>query len=107
MFIYGILFGMAKNTKTKAKATGRKRATLENTDGIYFLKLVMYLILGSFWIKITDGSTVQIPIPIGLVLGLVFAAHDKVQLDRKIGFAILLVAMLVGFWAPFGVYVAI
>lgn len=97
---------MAKTTK-KPKPTRRRKVVPENTDGIYFLKLVMYLILGSFWLKITDGNSVQIPIPIGLMLGLVFAAHDKVQLDRKIGFAILLVAMLVGFWAPFGIYIAI
>ncbi len=96
-----------KQAKTKGKVKRTRRAAPQNTDGIYFLKLVMYLILGSFWLKITDGQSVQIPIPLGFMLGLVFAAHDNVQLDRKIGFAILLVAMLVGFWAPFGIYIAI
>jgi hypothetical protein len=81
-----------------------KKSANKELDSIYFLKLVMYLILGSLWVKITDGETVQLPIPVGLMLGLVFAAHDHVQLDRKIGFAVLLVAMLIGFWAPFGIY---
>ena len=76
-------------------------------DAIYFLKLVVYLILGSLWLKITDGYSMQIPIPLGFLIGIVFASHDHIQLDRKIGFAILLVAMFIGFWAPFGIYVLI
>ena len=87
---------MAKKTKTK-------KADRE-PDAIYLLKLVVYLILGSFWLKITDGYAVQLPIPVGFIIGIVFASHDHIQLDRKIGFAVLLVAMLVGFWAPFGIY---
>ncbi len=96
-----------KKSPARLRLRSRVRKEPQTPDGIYFLKLVMYLILGSLWVKITDGNTVQLPIPVGLLLGLVFAAHDKVQLDKKIGFAILLVAMLVGFWAPFGIYIAI
>lgn len=82
-----------------------KKPTAKEPDSIYFLKLVVYLILGSLWVKISDGQTSQTPIPAGFLLGLVFASHDHIQLDRKVGYAILLVAMLVGFWAPFGIYV--
>ena len=85
--------------KTKSKITD------SSVDMVYFLKLTVYLILGSLWLKITDGQTTQIPIPVGFFIGLALAAHDHVQLDRKIGFAVLLIAMLVGFWAPFGIYV--
>jgi len=77
------------------------------TDSLYFLKLVVYLILGSLWVKVTNGDTVQVPIPVGFMIGLVMAAHDHVQLDRKVGFAVLLVAMLIGFWVPIGIYVLI
>lgn len=86
---------------TKAK----QKVAQNELDAIYFLKLVVYLLLGSLWLKITDGQTTQIPIPIGFMIGLVFASHDHIQLDRKVGYAVLLVAMLVGFWAPFGIYV--
>jgi hypothetical protein len=86
---------MAKNRKARAR---------QELDSVYFLKLVVYLVLGSLWLKITDGENIQVPIPIGLMFGLVLAAHDHLQLDRKIGYAILLVAMLIGFWAPFGLY---
>lgn len=88
--------------KKKLKNTPQPQQEL---DSIYFLKLVVYLMLGSFWIKITDGQSIQVPIPIGLLIGLVFASHDHIQFDRKIGYAVLLVAMLIGFWAPFGIYI--
>jgi hypothetical protein len=83
----------------------KKKLTANELDSIYVLKLVVYVILGSLWLKITRGQDVQIPIPIGFFIGLVFASHDHVQLDRKIGYAVLLIAMLIGFWAPFGIYV--
>lgn len=83
----------------------RTRITKSELDSIYFLKLVVYLVLGALWLKFTRGETTQLPIPIGFLAGLVLASHDHIKLDRKIGYAVLLVAMLVGFWAPFGVYV--
>lgn len=85
----------------------KRKTKNDELDSIYFLKLVTYLILGSLWLKFTDGATTQVPIPVGFLIGLVLASHDHIQLDRKIGFAVLLVAMLVGLWAPFGVYVNI
>jgi len=99
-FTYMIMYNTLMASKTK------KKQTSQELDSIYILKLVVYLVLGSLWLKITDGQDTQIPIPIGFFIGLVFASHDHIQLDRKIGYAVLLVAMLIGFWAPFGVYVA-
>jgi hypothetical protein len=81
-----------------------KKKKVTEPDGLYLLKLVVYLIIGSLWLKVTDGRTVQVPIPVGFIVGLALASHDHIQLDRKIGYAVLLVAMLVGFWAPFGIY---
>ena len=85
--------------KTKTKTAS------SDVDMVYFLKLTIYLILGSLWVKITDGQTTQLPIPAGFLIGLLLVSHDRVQIDRKIGFAVLLVAMLIGFWAPFGIYI--
>lgn len=73
-------------------------------DAVYVLKLIVYLILGSLWIRVTDGDSLQIPIPLGLILGGIIAAHDHINLDRKIGYAVLIVSTLVGFWLPYGVY---
>lgn len=81
----------------------RKQKT--ETDSSYFLKLVLYLILGSIWIKVTKNDTTQIPLPFGLIVGVIFTAHEHFKIDRKIEYAVLLVAMLIGFWAPIGLYI--
>lgn len=73
----------------------------------YFLKLVLFLVLGSLWLKVSDGQGWQIPIPVGFILGMALAMHDHFQIDRKIEYAILLVAMFIGFWAPIGIYINI
>jgi hypothetical protein len=74
-------------------------------DSVYLLKLVLYLIIGAQWLRLenTSGST-QIPIPVGLIIGALFAMHDHFQIDRKIEYAVLLIAMFVGFWTQVGVY---
>lgn len=82
-----------------------KKKTKVETDSTYFLKLVLYLILGSMWIKVTKGETMQIPLPVGLIIGLLFTTHEHFKIDRKIEYAVLLVAMLIGFWAPIGLYI--
>lgn len=73
-------------------------------DGAYLLKLVLYLLIGSVWLKVSKNG-VHIPLPIGLLLGLVFTLHEHFQIDRKIEYAIMLVAMLFGFFAPYGLYI--
>ena len=74
----------------------------QELDSVYVLKLVLYLIVGSQWLKIETRSGTQIPIPFGALIGLLFAAHEHFVLDRKIEYAVLLVAMFVGFWVPVG-----
>ena len=83
----------------------RKPKRSDELDSVYFLKLVIYLIAGTLWVKVTYGDTMQIPIPLGPALGILFASHDHFQIDRKIEYAILLMAALVGFWAPVGIFV--
>lgn len=63
------------------------------------------MIAGTFWIKVTGGETFQLPIPVGPVIGLWFASHEHFQIDRKIEYAVLLMAALVGFWAPIGLFI--
>lgn len=86
-------------------AKKRTNTVTSEIDSIYFLKLVMYMILGTFWIKITKNDAYQVPLPVGFILGLLFAKHEHFMIDRKIEYAVLLVAMLIGFWAPVGLYI--
>ncbi len=93
---------MAKTRKNK-----NDKSTGSAADTVYLLKLALLLVVGSFWIKITRGEAAQLPIPAGFLIGLLAASHERFAIDRKIQFAILLVSMLVGFWLPYGIFVAL
>jgi hypothetical protein len=83
----------------------RKKVTNDPYDGVFALKLALYLILGTLWLKLSNDQTI-FPIPIGLIIGMVLASHEHFKLDRKIDYAVLLIAALIGFWAPFGLYIS-
>lgn len=85
----------------------KKQVKPQESDGAYFLKLVLYLIVGSQWVWLVDGETSQIPLPVGLVIGLAFASHDHFQIDRKVEYAVLLVAALLAFWTQIGIYITL
>jgi hypothetical protein len=73
--------------------TRRKKTTAKTeTDSAYFLKLLLYFILGLIWVKV-DGRPL---IPLGLIVGLVFSTHEHFRIDRKIEYVVLLVATLLG-----------
>jgi hypothetical protein len=93
--------------KQKVKNKKNDRRARE-TDNAYILKIVLFLIIGSQWIRLTDSNmTQQIPLPVGLLIGLFFAAHDHFQIDRKIEYAVLVLACLVGFWTQVGISMTI
>lgn len=94
---------MAKTKQPKKRTTAKHPR--ENFDGVYLFKLVFYLLVGSMWLKATSGADIKFDIPIGLMIGLVFASHEHFRTDRKIEYAVMLVAMLVGYFAPFGLYI--
>ncbi len=96
---------MAK-TKTAARRKAVPRSPIDNFDGVYLFKMVLYLLMGSMWLKLNHGTALNIPIPIGLIIGLIFASHEHFRIDRKIEYAILLVAMLFGYFAPYGLYIS-
>lgn len=70
----------------------KPRIKRKEADSVYFLKILLYFILGTIWIK-KDGQAI---LPIGLVLGLLFASHDHFRIDRKIEYALLLLAAVLG-----------
>ncbi|MDQ3123147.1 MAG: hypothetical protein M3Q14_00460 [bacterium] len=87
-------------------APGRTAVASQETDGVYILKLAIYLIIGSLWLRITWGTT-QLPIPAGAIVGLIVARSEKLGLDRKIEYAILLLSMFIGFWLPLGIEIVL
>jgi|JI10StandDraft_1071094.scaffolds.fasta_scaffold23416_3 hypothetical protein len=91
---------MAKKQKRTAKQP------LER-DSTYFLKIVLYIILGSLWIKFASpiyiGNVFVGGFPLGLVMGLLFASHDHFQVDRKIEYALLIIVTIMTYFLPAGI----
>jgi hypothetical protein len=101
-----------RKTTTSKKSTARSKKKSNSVysvepDSTYFLKLVIFLILGSQWLYIESYPDWQLPIPIGLIIGLVFATHEHFQVDRKIEYAVLLIATFAAFWLPTGFVIQI
>ena len=78
-------------------------------DGVYFLKILLFFIVGSIWLHFSDIEILPgiSNLPIGLILGLVFAAHEHFQIDRKVEYAVLLGATILSYVAPIGVVLEI
>lgn len=101
-----------KSDSSKVKRVSSKKAAQlakqqTEMDTTYFLKIVIFLILGSQWVYIERLPEWQIPIPVGLILGLVFATHEHFEIDRKIEYLILILAAFISFWLPLGLVINI
>lgn len=84
------------------KAAAAKRTSKE-TDSVYFLKILVFFVLGSIWVKY-HGVVV---FPIGLVLGLALSAHDHFAIDRKVEYAVLIVSALLTLATGYCVFVVV
>jgi hypothetical protein len=69
----------------------------------------MYVVLGSFWLKFSTpiqiGNFQLHAVPLGLLIGLLFASHDHFQIDRKIEYATLIVVTILTFFVPAGIVI--
>lgn len=83
-----------------------KKAPAREADNAYFLKILIYFILGTIWIKFYINDNGVPLLPIGLILGIFIAQHDHFAIDRKIEYAILLVSAVLGL-AGWGFYLAL
>lgn len=85
----------------------KKKQKATESDSAYFLKLVLYVILGTFWLKFAEplqiGGFLINGFPLGLIIGLIFASHDHFRVDRKIEYAILIVMTILTYFLPAGI----
>lgn len=85
----------------------KNKKQTDETDSAYFLKLVLYVMLGSFWLKFNTpleiGGILLHGFPVGLLIGLVFASHDHFAIDRRIEYAVLLIITILTFFIPAGI----
>ena len=68
-----------------------KKKVAPESDSTYFLKILLYLVLGLIWLQY-NGKTV---FPLGMLVGFFLAQHEHFQIDRKVEYAILLIAAIV------------
>lgn len=80
------------------------------SDGAYFLKLVLVFLLGTFWLKFSTpldvGGLYVASFPLGFFVGLILIArYEHFQSDRKIWYAILLASTVVSCFLPSGIMI--
>jgi hypothetical protein len=98
----------ARNRASSVTRAGREK--IFESDGTYFLKLVVFVLLGTLWLKFAQPVTwLGLPmggIPIGLLVGLLLVSKfEKYQADRKIWYAILLVVTIICYFVPAGIVI--
>lgn len=106
-----------KKTKKRSRTYARNRSIsrrgyekLFESDGEYLLKLILCVLLGSFWIKfnqpfVVAGLSVN-AIPVGLFGGLLLVSQiEKLQSDRKIWYATLLIVGIISYYVPAGIII--
>ncbi len=85
----------------------KKQTDANEPDGAFLLKVVMYMILASFWLKFPEPVEFfyvgLYGVPVGLFIGLAVASRDRFQIDRKIEYVVLIVMTVVTFFLPSGI----
>lgn len=80
------------------------------SDGTYFLKLVVFILLATFWVKFSQpmiwlGVSIA-AVPVGMLVGLLLVSQfEKHQSDRKIWYAILVVVCIISYFKPAGIVI--
>jgi hypothetical protein len=88
--------------KSKSSKSSDSITQTNEPDSAFILKVVLYLMVSSVWLNVYTSATHRIPLPVGALVALLFASHDHFRIDRKIEYAIILIAMFVGYWVPVG-----
>ena len=104
-------------TKNKQRTYARNRVfsrrgneRVYESDGTYFLKLVLCVLLGTLWLKFNSPLILAgLPfggLPVGMLFGLlVVSRFEKFQYDRKIWYAILILVTIASYFLPAGILI--
>ena len=104
-------------TKNKQRTYARNRVfsrrgneRVYESDGTYFLKLVLCVLLGTLWLKFNSPLILAgLPfggLPVGMLFGLlVVSRFEKFQYDRKIWYAILILVTIASYFLPAGIVI--
>ena len=108
---------MANKKQKRPRTYARHRATsvsrhgyekIVETDGTYLLKLVVFILLGTLWIKFEQPiSWLSMPlygVPAGMLIGLLLVRKfEAYQADRKLWYAILIIVTIICYFMPAGI----
>lgn len=97
-------------TRTHYRAVTAVRKQVTESDGTYFLKLIIIVILGTLWFKLAQPvSWSGIPFggfPLGTIIGLIgISLIEKDQTNRKIWYAVLIIVTIVSYFLPAGIVI--
>lgn len=105
------------SAKNKQRTYARNRVfsrkgneNIYESDGTYFLKLIVCMLLGTLWLKFTEpiliGNVPFSGIPVGLLAGLLLISRfEKFQYNRKIWYAILILVTIISYFLPMGIVI--
>lgn len=86
-----------------------KKSAETEEDSSFILKIVIYILLSSFWIKfqvpIELGLMTISGLPVGLLAGLILASQDRFQIDRKIEYVVLFIMTIITYFLPAGIVI--
>lgn len=89
------------------RITPKKAVEAAESDSAYFLKIVLYIILGATWIKFAVplqlGPLQLNGAPVGMLFGVILASHDHFAIDRKVEYALLVMIMIITYFLPAGI----
>ena len=79
-------------------------------DSTFFLKLVVFVVLSAFWLRLKEpievGVLVVQAVPIGLLIALLLVLKlEKYQFNRKIWYATLILMAILTSFTPVGVLI--
>lgn len=111
--VYCFVMANKKQKRPRTYARNRPRYYKEKiyeSDSAYFLKLVIFALMGTFWVKFAQPiEWLGVPIggvPVGLIVGLILVRrYEKYQSNRKIWYAILLVITIISHFVPAGIVI--
>lgn len=105
----------APKSKARSRTYARNRVfsrrgneVIAESDGMYLIKLMLVVLLGSFWLKFGQpmmvGNLFLNGIPIGLIVGLFLVSkYEQFQFNRKIWYALLIVTAIISYFLPSGI----
>lgn len=105
-------------SKNKSRTYARNRTNLSrrgnvkfiDSDGIFFLKLIFFIILSTFWVKfrtpVGARNAVFNGVPMGMIIALILNKYfEKKLVNRQLWYAVIVVVTIISYFLPAGIVI--